>query len=195
MAQLPGRVGQKAVTDNTVNIVCGTQYLQQASDGSWFDNRFPNMPSIDPFHGDASRKPCTTEGSTEDVAFGFPTGLTDGSPQWVVVLCDSITSEQETFNDRIFNDDWEDVKAAVAIELPNQFISATVLHEFLHFANPTDRQSTISCSLSCSLTHLTVPATLSNGQEEVYTFKQITSLPDSVKAENTESHTLLASGT
>jgi hypothetical protein len=195
MSQLPTPVGQKAVTDDTVNIVCGTQYLEQASDGSWFDNRFPNMPSIDPFHGDASRKPCSSKDNIQDVAFGFPTGLTDGSPKWVVVLCGFITSEQETFNDRIFNDDWEDVTAAVAIELPGGFISTTILHEFLHFTNPTDRQSTISCSLSRSLTHLTVPATLSNGEGEVYTFKQIASLPDSVKAENTESHTLLASGT
>jgi hypothetical protein len=135
MAQLPRQVGRETITDNTVNIVCGTQYLQQASDGSWFDIRFPDMPTILPFHGDPHRRPCTSD----DVAFGFPTGLTDGSPQWVVVLCGPTTEEQETFNDRVFNDDWEDVKRTDTIEVTNQFISTTVLHELLHFTNPTDR--------------------------------------------------------
>jgi hypothetical protein len=196
MSQLPTPVGPKAeTTDDTVNIVCGTQYLEQGSDGRWFDNRFPNMPSIAPFHGDASRKPCTSKDNIEDVAFGFPTGLTDGSPKWVVVLCDSITSEQETFIDRVFSGDWQGVQGVAAIELPSEFISTTILHEFLHFANPTDRQSTISCSLSRSLTHLAVPATLSNNEGEVYSFEEITSLPDNVKAENTESYVMLATGT
>jgi hypothetical protein len=195
MTQLPMQVGPKANLDNTVDVVCGTQYLQQASDGSWFDNRFDDMPSFDPFHGDPSRQPCTSAGNSEDIAFGFPTALGEDSPQWVVVLCSAATDRQETFNDRIFGDDWEDVGPVVSIELTNQFISTIVLHEFLHFANPSDRRSTISCSLSRSLTHLTVPDKLSNGDEEVYTFDEITSLPDNVRAENTESYALLASGT
>jgi len=191
------RTGQRAIVDAGVNIVCGTQYIQQEADGSWIDSRFPGMAPILPFEGDPNTQPC----SGDEVAFGIPTQLTGATePSWIMVLCDgerSALADQATMNDHVWNDDWTDIaddRGVSAIEVSSEFISAHILHELLHFVQPNRKLPYISPQDLHKLIHGTVRESLSNGQTEVYSLPEILGLPDDVKSSNTEGYVFLATG-
>lgn len=131
----------RSIIDNGVNIVCGTRYLQQdPSDFTFIDNRFPDMDRVLPGVDESTDDPC----SESMQAFGFPTGLTGSNePSYIIVLCDGENgglADELTINEAAWNGDWSHVAddriSTTAIEVAAEFISATILHELLHFVQP-----------------------------------------------------------
>ena len=144
------RAAQNAL-DAGANIVCGTRYLVKNPDNSFIDSRFPDMGPILPTSDNPDEDFCG-DGA---IAIGFPTSLQEpNQPSWIIVLCDGETSalaDGITMNDDVFNEDWEDLIVSddsVELETSAQFISATILHEILHFVDPTCESISLShCAL------------------------------------------------
>lgn len=133
------RPAQNAL-DRGANIVCGTRYIQKnPQDNTFIDNRFPDMAPIAPNPLAPTEDVC----ANGEVATGFPTSLTEpNQPSWIIVLCDGETSalaDGVTINNDVFSLDWEDElpgEGTTELESTTQYISATILHEILHFVNP-----------------------------------------------------------
>lgn len=150
--KLVPRFGTRA-TQNTLdegaNIVCGTRYIHKNPDNTFIDSRFPNMRPILPDAADPNGDVC----SSDEIAFGFPTSLSQ--PSWIIVLCDGETAAlagEVTMIDAVFDTDWTDVvddqPGVMAVEASATFISGHILHEILHFVNPARKPISLSfCAL------------------------------------------------
>ncbi|KAI1950568.1 hypothetical protein LOZ57_002131 [Ophidiomyces ophidiicola] len=172
MERVPKEVGEhsRGPQIGAILIKCGDRHLIESSyrPGDYLDFDWPRMRPTSNIYG-------TRFCSGDHLAITYETG--QENPRAVVLLCETPSGDLK-FHEVAIVENWNDAAVeGIEVDLLEDFMSVTLLHEFLHGIDGDQ-----------------FPAELAPGVPEAYGVHDIKTLTSAQKMKNADSYALLAGG-